>query len=325
MPRKNQVTKDAVAGDPMEQNMGAEENLSVSRPIATQEPNTARKYIEGVKKIKNIVTANADMGDPMVGVEQAPQSTALPGCSPMNSSMKCDIDESITITDSIKTLFEGSDLSADFQEKLTIIFEAAVKEKTYTMLENLEEHYNAALEEEIAELAEVMIEAIDSKLNYISEIWLAENQLAVESGIKVNIYENFMNGMKTLFQENYVDIPDERYDVLSNMNGTIEELEYKLNEQIEINSQLNELLHESIIEDTINDVGYDLSKNQKEKLKFLSEGLEFETEQQLKTKVEIIKESAFPSNSKKYTILNEEVSGDYSNISDSMSKYVSAL
>lgn len=316
---RNQVTKNAVQGDPMDTslNTGAEEMKCVSTPISTETPNTTRKYIDGVNKIKNIVTAKADKGDPMQTIDTK---------VPMNGSAKSDMDESIEITDSIKNLFEGSELSDEFKEKLVIIFEAAVKEKTFELMTNLEEHYNTALQEEIESLAEVMIEAIDTKLDYVSGMWLEENELAIENGIKLDLFENFIGGMKTLFQESYVEIPEERYDVLSGMNQTIEELEYQLTEQIEINSQLNNQLQESSVDRVINTIGNDLSENQKEKLRFLSEGLNFNSDRQLVNKIQILKESNFPTASRNYTILEEDVSGDYNNnLSDNMSKYVNAL
>lgn len=316
---RNQVTKNAVQGDPMDTSLagvGAVENMTVSKPIATQEPNTARKYIDGVSKIKNIVTAKAAKGDPMLPIDAK---------QPMNSAAKSDMDESIEITDSIKNLFEGSELSDEFKEKLVIIFEAAVKEKTFELMTNLEEHYNEALQEEIESLAEVMIEAIDTKLDYVSGIWLEENEIAIENGIKLELFENFIGGMKTLFQENYVDIPEEKFDVLSGMSDVMTELEDKLNEQIEINCQLNNQLQESVVNRTINTVGKDLSENQKEKLRFLSEGMSFDSDRQLVNKIQILKESNFPVTTKNYTILEEDVSGEYTNLSDSMAKYVNAL
>lgn len=310
MGRTNQVTKNAVKGEPMDTSLSmgkAEEMDCVSTPIATETPNTTKKYVDGVKKIRNIV--NKDAVPPM----------------PMNGVQKSDMDESITVTDSINNLFEGSELSEEFKEKLIIIFESAVKEKTFELMTNLEEHYNATLEEEINSLAEVLIESIDTKLDYISSVWLEENELAIENGIKLELFENFIGGMKNLFQENYVDIPEERYDVLSDMNGTIEVLESKLNEQIEINADLYAVIQEATLEQTVEEVGKDLSENQKAKLRFLSEGFNTTSIEELTNKVRILKESSFPSVSKNYSIISEEISGDYSNFSDSMSAYVNAL
>jgi hypothetical protein len=156
-------------------------------------------------------------------------------------------------------------------------------------------------------------------------MWLEENEIAIENGIKLELFENFIGGMKNLFQENYVDIPEERYDVLSNMNDTIEMLENKLNEQIDINTELYGVLQESTLEQTIEEVGRDLSQNQKAKLRFLAEGLNIDSVDDLANKVQILKESSFPTVTKKYTILDDDVSGNYEVISDSMSKYVSAL
>jgi hypothetical protein len=310
---RNQVTKNAVKGDPINVNLGrgeGEEMECVSTPIATETPNTTRKYIDGVKKIKNIVNAKA-----------AP-------AEPMNSMAKSDMDEEISLTDSINTLFEGSEITDEFKEKLTVIFESAVKEKVFELMTNLEEHYNSALEEEISTLSDVMIEAIDSKLNYIAGVWLEENEIALEQGVKLELFENFIGGMKVLFQESYVDIPDERYDVLTSMSESIENLESQLNEQIDINVELNTQLQSSLMESTINDIGSDLSINQKDKLKFLSEDISFGTEAQLRTKLKILKESLVGSTAttKTYTILEEDVSGDVvGTISENMDKYVNAL
>jgi len=311
---KNQVTKNAVEGDPLDTSVpDAVENMTVSKPIATEEPNTARQYIAGVEKIKNIVNKSA--------IETNPNERV-----PMNGFQKSDINESISLTDAINTLFEGSELSEDFKEKLTTIFEAAVKEKTYELIENLEEHYNATIEEELDALSEQLIESIDEKLDYMAEIWINENQLAVDNGIKMELFENFIGGMKTLFQESYVDIPEERYDVVSDMAEAVDMLKTQLNEQIEINYELNGRLKESLLENTINNIGEDLSDNQKQKLKFLTENLEFDSEEQLIKKLTILKESSFPTHKNTYSILEEDVSGvDYEYLTDTMSKYVSAL
>jgi len=221
----------------------------------------------------------------------------------------------INVEEDLKALIEGEELSEEFQDKARVIFETAIKTKVEEIKEELQESYAAALVEELETIKGGLIERVDSYLEYVSDEWMQENALQVEAGLKTEMTESFLEGMKGLFEEHYVTIPEEKYDVLNSMVDKLDEMEGKLNEQIERNVALNRRLAESTADVIFADVTEGLADTQKEKLATLAENVEFESESDYREKLGTLKESYFPTkttSTPKSTSenLSEEVSTD---------------
>ena len=214
----------------------------------------------------------------------------------------------------VNALLEGEELSEEFQSKARTIFETAIKSKVAEIKEELNESYANALVEELDTIKTGLTERVDSYLEYVADEWMQENALQVEAGLKTEMTESFLEGMKSLFEEHYVTIPEEKYDVLNSMVDKLDEMEDKLNEQIERNMALNSRLAESTADVIFADVAEGLADTQKEKLAGLAENVEFESESDYREKLGTLKESYFPTNTStpKSTSenLSEEVSTD---------------
>jgi hypothetical protein len=234
------------------------------------------------------------------------------------------------IEEDVNALLGGEELSEEFKEKAKTIFEAAINAKVAEIKEDLEAQYAAILAEEIEAAKESLAERVDSYLEYVADEWFEENALAVEAGLKTEMTESFLEGMKGLFEEHYVTIPEEKYDVLESMVEKLDDMETKLNEQIEKNIALNSRLAESVADGILDDVSEGLASTQKEKLASLSESVEFESEEQYREKLETLKESYFASkkesSSAKTETLSEGVdNSDAASVSDSMAAYLRTL
>ena len=224
-------------------------------------------------------------------------------------------EETYDVDADVQALLEGEELSEDFQNKARTIFETAIKSKVAEIKEELNESYANALVEELETIKTGLTERVDSYLEYVADEWMQENKLAVENGLKTEMTESFLEGMKSLFEEHYVTIPEEKYDVLNSMVDKLDEMEGKLNEQIERNVALNSRLAESTADVIFADVAEGLADTQKEKLATLAENVEFESETDYREKLGTLKESYFPSktvSAPKSTSenLSEEVSTD---------------
>jgi len=203
----------------------------------------------------------------------------------------------IDIEEDVNALLGGEDLSEEFKEKARTIFEAALKSKIAEATEVLEAQYAERLEEGVAEARAELAERVDSYLEYVSDEWFTENALVIEHALKTEMTESFLSGMKSLFEEHYVQIPEEKYDVLESMVDKLDDMETKLNEQIEKNIALNSRLSESVADGVLDEVSEGLAQTQKEKLASLAESVEFESEEAYREKLNTLKESYF--NSKK--------------------------
>ena len=236
----------------------------------------------------------------------------------------------IDIEDDVNALVAGEELSEDFKAKAKTILETAVKGQVKQIKETLEADYETKLLEEVQEIKGALNERVDSYLEYVSDEWFTENQLAVENGLKEELTESFMTGLKSLFEEHYVSIPEEKYDVLQSMVEKLDDMESKLNEQIERNVTLNKRLAESTSDVILADVSEGLAATQKEKLASLAESVEFESETEYREKLETLKESYFPTtksapaNAKTET-LSEGGAPAPESYSNSMASYLSAL
>ncbi len=237
--------------------------------------------------------------------------------------------EELNIEEDVEALLQGEELSEEFQAKAKTIFEAAINSKVATIKETLETDYAKNLKEEIESEKVKLTERVDSYLEYVAGEWLQENQLAVEAGLKTEMTESFLEGMKSLFEEHYVSIPEDKYDVLENMVNKLDEMEGKLNEQIENNVALNKRLAESKSDGILSDVAEGLAITQKEKLASLAESVEFESETNYREKLVTLRESYFPSTAPSAQRDNNEVltEGTESPVKNtgSMANYLSTL
>ena len=203
--------------------------------------------------------------------------------------------EELDVSDDINALVAGEELSEEFQEKAKTIFEAAINSKVAKIEEALEADHIKALTEEVAEFKNELTERVDSYLEYVASEWMQENQLAVDQGLKGELSESFMTGLKGLFEEHYVSVPEDKYDVLESMVNKLDEMEEKLNEQIDKNVSLNKRLAESTSDGILSEVSEGLAVTQKDKLASLAESVEFETENDYREKLITLRNSYFPT------------------------------
>ena len=200
------------------------------------------------------------------------------------------------IEEDVNALLSGEDLSEEFRDRAKTVFEAALNARTQQIEEAISHHYEQRLVEEVEAIKEELTDRIDSYLEYVADEWIQENALAVEQGIKTDMTESFLSGMKGLFEEHYVTIPEDRYDVLESMVDKLDEMEEKLNEQIERNVALNKRLAESVTDVIFAEVSEGLALSQKDKLASLAENVEFGSEEDYREKLVALRESYFPSN-----------------------------
>ena len=342
---ENVVTKGAAKGEPLQAPSGAAvEDLGGPTPENYRPDDDSAKLKEGgatLAQVKNVVNQKAAAAeeveheeevvaeeetttDEVVAEEEtteeevvSEEETTEEGTEVVaeEETTEEEVIEEINVEEDLKALIEGEDLSEEFQDKARTIFETAIKTKAVEIKEELNEAYATALVEELDEIKSNLTERVDSYLEYVADEWIKENALQVEAGLKTEMTESFLEGMKGLFEEHYVSIPEEKYDVLNSMVDKLDEMENKLNEQIERNIALNSRLAESTADVIFADVAEGLADTQKEKLASLAENIEFESETDYREKLGTLKESYFPTKSAsapKSTSenLSEEVSTD---------------
>ena len=298
-----------------------------------------------LKQVADVITKNAAKADAM------PTGNATPGTLSQGDEVEIEdsqevvsedqseetteeaiVDESINIEDDVNALLGGEELSEEFKERAKTIFEAALNSKIKEIQETLEIQYEQKLNEEKEELKVSLQERVDSYLEYVAEEWMTENQLAIEHGLKTEMTESFLSGMKGLFEEHYVTIPEDKYDVLESMVEKLDDMETKLNEQIDKNIGLNKRLGESVATGILESVSDGLAATQKEKLASLAESVEFESEQKYREKLEVLKESYFARTTNesakevsKAQTLSEGVDSTPAPVASGMDAYLNAL
>ena len=322
---KTAVNSGAAAADPMPTmadpgtQLGSVEDLGGPTPENYKpDDDSAKLSTPGgtLKQVKDVVNKGAGKADPMPAgmkeeeevtdevVAEAEETTEEEVVAEAETTEEEVVsEEEVTETEEIvaeynveedvNALLAGEELSEEFQEKARTIFETAINAKVATIREELETKYAEKFAEEVASAKESLAERVDSYLEYVADEWMSENQLAVEAGLKADMTESFLSGMKSLFVEHYVTIPEEKYNVFESMVEKLDDMETKLNEQIEKNITLNARLSESAAEGILNDVSEGLAQTQKEKLASLAESVEFESESQYRGKLETLKESYF--------------------------------
>ena len=246
--------------------------------------------------------------------------------SPVTYPIKPSMEE-VDVSADVAALIEGTELSEEFAEKAKTIFEAAVKAKISEEYDRLVEHFAAEFDKHFAEAKSEMAEEVNGTVNYAIGQWVEQNQVAIDRGIKNEITEDFIAGLKGLFEEHYISIPDDKVDVVEGMAESIREMEERLDEQVKANVKLQNRLNESAKLNILNTVSEGLADTQKDKLAALAEGVEFTTEEEFSKKVTTIKESYF----KEATVTQSEVAdetpveGAGEDVSPAMAQYLSAL
>jgi len=347
---KTAVNASAKAADPMPSLSGATpgqtgswEDLGGPTPDNYKvDDDSAKLKTPGgtLKQVKDIVNKGASAADPMKSMKEEEEIEDEEIISEEEEVEEEDLEEGeeeeieeevieYDIEEDVNALLAGEELSEEFQEKARTIFETAINAKVAGIKEELEQAYAAALAEEVEEVKEALAQRVDSYLEYVADEWFQENALAVETGLKTEMTESFLSGMKELFEAHYVSIPEDKYDVLESMVEKLDEMETKLNEQIEKNVSLNKRLAESVAEGILDQVSEGLAQTQKEKLASLAESVEFESEEEYREKLEMLKESYFSiktaAQSAKTETLSEGVDVTPENISGSMSAYLNTL
>jgi hypothetical protein len=240
------------------------------------------------------------------------------------------VEESFDIEEDVTALLAGEDLSEDFQIKAKTIFEAAIRSKVAVIKEQLQSVYEEKLVEELQEVKAELVERVDAYLEYVADEWIAENELAVQSGLKAEMTESFLVGMKGLFEDHYVSIPEEKYDVVESMVDKLDEMEEKLNEQIQRNVALNRRLAESVTDVIFGEVSESLALSQKDKLASLAENVEFDSEDSYREKLVTLRDSYFPraTSAQRNTVDNLAEEVNYNNdeaVSASMARYLQTM
>ena len=308
----NVVTKDAEKAEPTHLSNDAEDlGAPVVKPTDSN-PDATKK----VSKVSDQVTKDANDG-------------SLPNDNkPKAASEEVELD----LSDDVKALVSSdADLSEEFKEKAATIFETAVKTRIKEQTKIIEAQFEEKLASETETVKEAMVEKVDSYLNYVVEEWMKENELAVERGIRTEIAEDFITGLKGLFKEHYIDVPEEKYNVLDDLTGQVKDLESKLNEQIEKNVNLSKDVSESKRESLVISVSEDLADTEKEKFASMAENVEYDSAEKFQEKLETIKESYFPKTKIEEATSNDEVDSVAANLpvdagtSDAMAAYTAAI
>jgi len=226
----------------------------------------------------------------------------------------------------VAALTDGEDLSEEFKQKASTIFEAAVKAKLVEEIEKLEGEYETKVNEKVEETKSEIVEKVDAYLNYVVEEWMKENELAIEKGLRAEITEDFIGGLKSLFESHYINVPQEKYDVIEAQTAEIEKLKEEVNQTIEKNVELNQAIGQHVRQDIINDVSSDLAETESEKLKGLAESIEYKDAESFRSSVETLKNSYFPKAKASETESNEVAEQNAgADLSESMAAYTAAI
>ena len=339
---KGPVNANAKPGDPMPKlttggTAPSYEDLGGPSPDNYKPDNDSAKIKEPkIKTVKDVVNKGAKPADPMKGISagealksgdevELEDNQEVVAEEPATEEVTTE--EKIDIEADVNALLGGEELSEEFKEKAKTVFEAALNSKVSELKEDLQAAYEEKLAEEVESSKAALAERVDQYLEYVAEEWFVENELAIEHGLKTELTESFLGGMKSLFEEHYVSIPEDKYDVLESMVEKLDDMETKLNEQIEKNISLNGRLAESVADGILDQVSDGLAATQKEKLASLAESVEFESEDQYRGKLETLKESYFKGATPKATgeTISETVDATSGDVTGSMASYLKTL
>ena len=328
---KNAANKDAAPAEPNHLKNDAEDLGAPVVKATDSNPDATKK----VKKVSDQV--NKDANDGSLPKDQKPsamkeEETEVEGEEEIAETKEEASEMNIDLSDDVKALVStDADLSEEFKEKAATIFETAVKTRIQEQVKVLESQYEEKLSKETETVKEAMVSKVDSYLNYVVEEWMKENELAVERGIRTEIAEDFITGLKSLFKEHYIDVPEEKYNVLEDLTNQSKDLEAKLNEQIEKNVNLSKEVSEFHKKQAILEVTADLAETEKEKFVSMAENVEYDSAEKFREKLETIKESYFPKNKIEEAASKDEVDSVAANepaveaSSDAMAAYTAAI
>ena len=362
---ENVVTKNAAPGEPMQKlttggTPATYEDLGGPTPENSRPDDDSNKLATpgaSLKQVRDVVNKGAKPADAMKGMKEEEESEIdddqeivseeeateeevvseeetteeeVVAETTEESGEEVVEEEVIDVEEDINALISGEELSEEFQEKARTIFEAAIRTKIAEIKEEMKSEYEQALVEEVAAVKAELSERTDAYLEYVADEWMSENQLAVEHGLKTEMTESFLSGMRGLFEDHYVTIPEEKYDVIHSMVEKLDEMEDKLNEQINKNVALNKRLSESVADVILADVSEGLALSQKEKLASLAENVEFESESNYREKLETLRDSYFSNNSSAQRNHSESISegaegGSQPEVSGLMESYLQTL
>ena len=363
---ENVVTKNAAPGEPMQKlttggTPATYEDLGGPTPENSRPDDDSNKLATpgaSLKQVRDVVNKGAKPADAMKGMKEEEESE-IDGDQEIVSEEEATEEEEVVseeetaeeevvaetteesgeevveeevidVEEDINALISGEELSEEFQEKARTIFEAAIRTKIAEIKEEMKSEYEQALVEEVAAVKAELSERTDAYLEYVADEWMSENQLAVEHGLKTEMTESFLSGMRGLFEDHYVTIPEEKYDVIHSMVEKLDEMEDKLNEQINKTVALNKRLSESVADVILADVSEGLALSQKEKLASLAENVEFESESNYREKLETLRDSYFSNNSSAQRNHSESISegaegGSQPEVSGLMESYLQTL
>ncbi len=329
---ENVVTKGASPAEPMQKlsgttpgQTGSYEDLGGPTPENYRPDDDSAKLKDPsltLAQVKNVVNAKASAADSMKSVkeeteedeyeEEEEEEDENPKKKKVKKNMKEESEDEyededgevedeeeedgFDVEEDVQALLAGEELSEEFQEKARTIFEAAIRSKIVDIKEELQYSYEKALVEQIETIKEGLADRLDAYLEYVADEWINENALVIEQGLKTEMTESFLQGMKNLFEDHYVSIPEEKYDVVESMVDKLDEMEGKLNEQIERNVALNRRLAESVADVIFADISEGLALSQKDKLASLAVNVEFDSEENYREKLVTLRESYFPHN-----------------------------
>ena len=237
--------------------------------------------------------------------------------------------KNMDMKEDVAALTEGEELTSEFKQKAATVFEAAVKAKLVEEIENLEGEYETKVNEKVSEVKEEIVDKVDAYLNYVVEEWMKENELAIEKGLRNEITEDFIGGLKSLFESHYINVPQEKYDVIESQAAEIEKLKEDYNKSMEKNIELNQKVAESTREEIIKDVSSDLAATEVDKLKGLAEGIEYKDADSFRKSVETLKNSYYPkakaSDTESNEVAEQNAGSPSVNLSESMAAYTAAI
>ena len=336
---ENVVNKNAAPAEPMHKGpqentpgsatpgQGAIEDLGGPTPENYKVDNDSAKLKtpgKTLKQVRDVVNKNATPGDQamptmkkeeeekpedqVVSEEETTEEEVVAEEETTEEEVVAEDSIEINVDEDINALIAGEELSEEFQERARTIFETAIKTRVAELKEELAKEYETTLTEEITSIKEELEDRTDAYLEYVADEWLEENALAVEHGLKTEMTESFLGGMKSLFEDHYVTIPEEKYDVLNSMVEKLDEMEDKLNEQVQKNVALNKRLAESSADVIFAEVAEGLALSQKEKFASLAETVEFESEENYREKLSTLRKSYFPENANVQRTESETIS-----------------
>src|SRR6056300_750177 len=334
-----------VSGDPQQKGAAGEEGgepsaTKIKEPLAAgdQVDHDGEELEEGKMTKAEMINAMYEKIKKMEGMK-ATDIQAAYGAMMKDESMHGDDEEEkmnestleerlagVDVSEDVTALTEGEDLSEEFKGKAATIFEAAVKSKLRSEVERIESAKTQEVAEEINRVRDELTEKVDAYMNYVVEEWMKENEIAIERGLKGEIAEDFISGLKSLFEEHYIDVPDEKYDILGTQSEKIDELEAKINEQIEKTAAMKKQNDQLVRESVFAEVASDLADTEVEKFKSLAEDVDFTDEGSFRSKLDTLKESYFPKATTIAESVDSESDGsDAFDTTGAMSAYMAAI